>query len=129
MREWFQVSLRTLLALMLAFGLGLAVNWRFRNETHEKPDPANVRRGDRLSVVWNFPGNTIPSKWILEVLSDGCIRLPELGQVPAAGMSLDELTQQLDERYSRHYSTEYKSKIEVKVFVSFENTSVEQPLR
>jgi hypothetical protein len=51
--------------------------------------------------------------------------LPDLGQVPAAGLSLDDLSQQIDERFSTYYSTEYKSKIEVKSFVSFENTAVD----
>jgi protein involved in polysaccharide export with SLBB domain len=125
-RQWLQVSLRTLLAMVLAFCVGLAVNYRFHKEASDRPDPRNIRMGDRLTVVWNPEAFPVPARWTLEVLSDGCIRLPELGQVPAAGLSLDALTQQLSERYSTYYSTEYKSKIDVKVFVSFENTSVEQ---
>jgi hypothetical protein len=126
-RHWFQVSLRTLLAIVPGFGLGLAVNMQFRQETRDEPDPGSIRRGDRLtleyssdSFVTNFPRRTV------EVLSDGCVRLPELRQVPAAGMSLDELTGSLNERYCSHYSSVFKTKIEVNVFISFENTSVEE---
>ena len=124
-RAWFQVSLRTLLAMMLAFGLGLAVKHRFGKETTEKPDPWNIRRGDRLTVEFSGRGFTSLVKRTTEVLVDGCIRLPDLGQVPAAGLSLDELTQHLNEQLTASYSARHGTKIEVDVFVSFENTSVE----
>ena len=39
--------------MVLAFALGLAVNYRFRKETSEKPDPNNLRQGDRLTVEYN----------------------------------------------------------------------------
>ena len=54
--RWFQISLRTLLAIVLGFGLGLAVNQRFAKETSDQPDPSNIRRGDRLTVAFN-PAN------------------------------------------------------------------------
>ena len=45
--RWLQISLRSLLAIIFGFGLGLAVNYQFRADKSRLPDPSNIRRGDK----------------------------------------------------------------------------------
>src|SRR5438477_1610698 len=100
--RWFQISLRTLLAMILGFGLGLAVGRQFRSDESGLPNPSNVRRGDSVRIQWRAKlGNWTPQQ-TAKVLADGTIRLRELGSVPAAGMSLDDLTEQLKTRYEAY---------------------------
>lgn len=128
--RWFQFSLRALLMLMLVAGVFFA-GYSLAVRRTERPastarDPSNIQRGDRLTMMLSYAGFAEPRHWTVEVLADGCIRLPELGQVPAAGLSLDELTKDLNERYSAHH---YSGQIQVNVFVFFENTFVEHRIK
>jgi protein involved in polysaccharide export with SLBB domain len=125
-RRWLQVSLRTLLAMVFGFGLGLAVNYSFRPGVGDLPDPSRIRLGDRVTIEIDT-SIMKPSRRTVRVLADGTISLPNLGQVPASGLSLDELTQDLKQRLTAYclkigYT---KEQINVNVFVSFDATSVE----
>jgi protein involved in polysaccharide export with SLBB domain len=51
------------------------------------------------------------------VLADGSVTLPYLGQVPAAGTSLDALRADIKSRYERHFGSS------VVVFLSFAATN------
>jgi protein involved in polysaccharide export with SLBB domain len=125
--RWFQLSLKSLFVLVLVVAAFLGGYSLAKREEGAiaGADPSNIRRGDRLSLVFNAAQFTRPTQWTVQVLSDGCIRLPETGQVPAAGLSLDELTADLNARYSKHYTAQHSVRIDVDVFVSFENTSVD----
>jgi hypothetical protein len=121
--SWLQISLRTLLAFVLGFGAGLAVRYQFGAEPSRLPNPSGIRLGDKLTVEVG-PGLNVPeSKRTALVLVDGTISLPKLGQVSVAGLSLEELTADLKQRYEAHYSKLHKS-FSVPVFVSFADSSV-----
>jgi len=118
--RWLQISLRTLLAVVLGFGLGLAVNYQFRTEESKLPHPGRVRPGDVLRVQWKPNIGEWSSFHTVTVLADGTIRLRELGGVPAAGMSLDELTEDLKTRYLAYAKNRYAYPVKsVEVFVDF----------
>jgi hypothetical protein len=85
-RSWLQISLRTLLALVLGFGAGLAVRYQFDPQPERLPDPSGIRRGDKLAIELGSFGSS--ARTVL-VLADGTVTLPYLGQVPAAGLSSD----------------------------------------
>ncbi len=122
-RSWLQISLSTLLALILGFGAGLAVRHRFGEEPNRLPNPSGIRLGDKLTVEMGAPAfATPPPARTVLVLADGTISLPKLGQVPAAGRSLDQLTADLTARYAAYYK-DY-SLFDLWVFVSFSDTSV-----
>src|SRR5262245_2319877 len=127
--RWFQLSLKSLFLLTLLVatffaGYVVAIGRAARTATASLPDPNNIRHGERLSLACNSVNVSEPTRWTVRVWACGGIRLPELGQVPAAGLSLDDLTKDLNERYSAHYSSLYSAKLKVEVFVSFENTAV-----
>ena len=128
-KSWLQISLRTLLVLILGFGIGLAVNYRFGAPATRGLDPNNIRQGDRLALKFNPAQFSDSRRYIVEVLADGSIRLPELGQVPAAGLSLDALTRDLSEKYSAYYSAIFNTPKVIDLFISFENTSIEETRR
>ncbi len=117
-RSWLQISLSTLLALILGFGAGLAVRYKFGEEPSRLPNPSGIRLGDKLSVEFGGPGVASSARTVL-VVADGTISLPKLGQVPAAGLSSEALTADLKARYDAYYKPR-----EVSVFVSFSDSSV-----
>ncbi len=123
-RSWLQVSLSTLLAFVLGIGVGLAVRYQFAvPEPSRLPDPSNIRPGQRVTVEVKGNVQDFSFKRTALVLADGTISLPGLRQVPAAGLSLDQLTDDLTERYLAFYR-QYTQYPNVHVFVSFEDASV-----
>ncbi len=92
-------------------------------KTNRLPDPASIRRGDKLTVEVGSGNNVPEAKRTALVLSDGTISLPDLGQVPAAGLSLEELTADLKQRYEAYYRKFFRN-AQAKVFVSFSESSV-----
>ncbi len=130
-RAWLQVSLRTLLAVILGFGLGLAVNLQFHPAQRDQlPNPTNIRLGDRLSIEFqiveaNYVRASVSRR--TTVLADGTITLPDLGQVPAAGLSLAGLTEDLKQLYAAHYQDKLTSpRAQASAFVSFADTSTNE---
>jgi hypothetical protein len=123
-RSWLQVSLGSLLAFVLGMGVGLAVKHQFAApEQHRLPDPSNIRLGQKVTVevTGNVPEFAFNRTSL--VLADGTISLPGLRQVPAAGLSLDQLTDDLTKRYLDFYRF-HTTHPRVQVFVSFEDSSV-----
>src|SRR5262249_17718247 len=124
-RPWPQISLGTLLAFVLGIGVGLAVKYQFGPDPHRVPSASEIRRGDKLTIEVG-PGLNIPeSKRTALVVADGTISLPNVGQVPAAGLSLDDLTADLKQRYAAYYRTRVGAiPADMPVFVSFTDSSV-----
>jgi hypothetical protein len=127
-RPWrLQIGLGALFALMLGVGIGLAVNQVYRADTKRLPNPSSIRLGDTLTVEispYRIAAPEIASRRVI-VLADGTITLPHIGQVPAAGLSLDALRNELRLRYLKLWKN-YGVR-EVNVFVAFAETSIVTP--
>ena len=124
-RSWLQVSLSNLLALVLGIGIGLGIKYQFpQPEQTRLPDPSNIRPGQKISIeiTGNVPEFSFKRRAL--VLADGTITLPGVRQVPAAGLSLDQLTDDLTQRYRDLYRMRTVHPRLDQVFVSFEDSSV-----
>ncbi len=73
----------------------------FRVTRNESPTPYKLNVGDEVSVE----STTDPDlRRSLVILPDGTVTLPLIGQVRAAGMTVDQLRESLDKHFERFYN-------------------------
>jgi polysaccharide export outer membrane protein len=65
------------------------------------PLQVNTKLEDLRASVDSRYGNTGGQAQMARVTPEGTIQLPAIGSVPAQGLSLDELKQEIDERYAQ----------------------------
>jgi polysaccharide export outer membrane protein len=65
------------------------------------PLQVNTKLEDLRAAVDSRYGNTGGQTQFAQVTPEGTIQLPAIGSVPAQGLSLDELKQEIDERYAQ----------------------------
>ena len=65
------------------------------------PLQVNTKLEDLRASVDSRYGNTGGQTQLAQVTPEGTVQLPAIGSVPAQGLSLDELKQEIDERYAQ----------------------------
>jgi polysaccharide export outer membrane protein len=90
----------------------------FRVTRDEIATPYEINVGDEVTVE---SATDRDLKRTLVVLPDGTITLPLVGQIPAAGMSVDQLRKHLDEVYKEYYKVPAITVTPVKVDTQLED--------
>jgi polysaccharide export outer membrane protein len=65
------------------------------------PLQVNTKLEDLRAAVDSRYGNTGGQTQLAQITPEGTIQLPAIGSVPAQGLTLDELKQEIDERYAQ----------------------------